>query len=344
MVVYGRKSLARAAVCATALALPLAVSGCASNAPSGAAAPPAAVTTAPTTPDAPVTPTSVTPTPNGTAGTKLTISDGTSKVLMDGTSVDFGTEVHDLAWSPDGKLAAFIDGSGSLSVANPDGSNRVEVAKNPGGQTWSHPTWQVTPEDPTEGAARDNIFFASTANGVSTLMGVEATAQDGTPKTLSLNAGSGANVPQIPQAGNSWPSAAGKFGSSVYEYDKGSVATVYVRDDYLRQQGEKLIDDAAEPAYFVDDSSSKVVFVRASSGHKHIFAQTTVQTSTSGAANGKPFDLTPSASADLSAPVFSPDGKTVAFATPDQIDVVDIASPGKVTVVSNATGVPAYRP
>ncbi|MFJ9522905.1 hypothetical protein ACIRPK_32240 [Kitasatospora sp. NPDC101801] len=74
----------------------------------------AAVTTAVTTaPPAPL---------NGTAHNGLTISNGTRYVVMNGTTVDFGTEVRDLVWSPNGRKAAFVDGAGDLVVADPDGS------------------------------------------------------------------------------------------------------------------------------------------------------------------------------------------------------------------------------
>src|SRR5438445_5968385 len=67
----------------------------------------------------------------------LTISDGTRHVIVNGKSIDFGTIVRDLAWNPSGSKAAFIDGRGDLVVSDPDGSHRVTVAANPGGQTWS---------------------------------------------------------------------------------------------------------------------------------------------------------------------------------------------------------------
>ncbi len=117
----------------------------------------------------------------------LTISNGSKYVLINGHQVNFGVPVRDLAWSPNGAKAAFIDGSGNLDVANPDGSGRVVVAKNPGGQNWSHPTWQVTAKDSQVGLpAKDNLIFAARAGGVSRLKYISAKAVHGTPKTLSL--------------------------------------------------------------------------------------------------------------------------------------------------------------
>ena len=117
---------------------------------------------------------------NGTAHNGLTISDGTRYVVMNGTRVDFGTAVRDLSWSPDGSKAAFIDGDGDLVVSNPDGSGRVVVAKNPGGQNWSHPTWQVRPARQQHrlpgGQQPDLLGPPAAPRGWSKLYGVPATA------------------------------------------------------------------------------------------------------------------------------------------------------------------------
>ena len=107
--------------------------------------------------------------PTASHGT-LTVSNGTKYVLIGSHKVNFGVPVRDLAWSPDGRKAAFVDGSGNLDIANPDGSGRVVVAKNPGNQNWSHPTWQVTAKDTQNNIpAKDNLIFAARANGVSRL-------------------------------------------------------------------------------------------------------------------------------------------------------------------------------
>ncbi|MFD0330722.1 hypothetical protein ACFQZC_27300 [Streptacidiphilus monticola] len=147
---------------------------------------------------------------NGTAGNGLTISNGTRYVVENGTVVDFGTAVRDLAWSYDGRKAVFVDGDGDLVTSNPDGSGRVVVARNPGGQTWSHPTWQYRAKDPRDGynADMNAILFAVRPNGgTSRLYGIDARAVNGVPRLLGLDAESGPNVKPLPQTGNSWPSA-----------------------------------------------------------------------------------------------------------------------------------------
>ncbi|MGN5377586.1 hypothetical protein ACQ4WX_07295 [Streptomyces lasalocidi] len=193
----------------------------------------------------------------GSAHGTLTVSNGTAYVLIGGHRVNFGVPVRDLAWSPDGAHAAFIDGSGNLDIARPDGSGRVVVAKNPGNQNWSHPTWQVAAKDAQNGIpAKDNLIFAARDKGVSRLKYVSAKAVHGTPKTLSLNGDPGPGG-ALPQTGNVWPDAAGHYGTSVYSnVDTGAV---YIRDDYLRQQGGKLTR-GAQPA--LSPNEEEVVFVR----------------------------------------------------------------------------------
>ena len=85
----------------------------------------------------------------------------------------------------------FIDGGGNLVVANADGCGQTEAAHNPGGQKWSHPTWQTTQADRrTDMPARNNIFFASTAGG-GTLWEVSTDAHNAKPTQLTLNGYSG---------------------------------------------------------------------------------------------------------------------------------------------------------
>ncbi|WP_370082864.1 TolB family protein [Streptacidiphilus sp. MAP12-16] len=271
------------------------------------------------------------PAVNGTANSALTISNGTDHVLMNGTSVDFGTIVRDLAWSPDGSKAAFVNSSGDLVVANPDGSGRVVVARNPGGQTWSHPTWQLAVADSkNQIRAKDNLVFAVSQNGVSRLESVSATAVGGTPTTLPLAAGAGDNVPQLPQTGNAWPSAGGKFGSSVYA--NSGTGEVYIRDDYLRQQGGAFTS-GSEPALSPDGND--IIFVRSVSGHDHVF----VESLDSKAVR----DLTPNATTDYTEPAWSPDSRTLAVRTPGGVDTVPANGSSAPAMVSTFPGLPAYR-
>ncbi|MFJ5305439.1 hypothetical protein [Streptomyces sp. NPDC088350] len=263
----------------------------------------------------------------------LTLSNGTRHVIVNGRSIDFGTVVRDLAWNPSGSKAAFIDGHGNLVVSNPDGSHRVTVAATPGGQTWSHPTWQVAAADRTNGIpAKNNLIFSAKIHGHTVLESVKATSDHGRPARISLNGYAG--DAQVPQTDNTWPNAGGGYGTAVYE--NTHTDEVYIRDDYLRQQGGALAK-GSEPALSPDNE--EVVFVRSVHGHDHLFVEdfggstTTIK------------DVTPSATTDYTEPTWSPNGRTIAFRAPTGTYTLTKTAHGfgKPVKVSSHTGLPAYR-
>lgn len=271
---------------------------------------------------------------NGTAQNGLTISDGSRWVVMNGTRVDFGTAVRDLAWSPDGRKAAFVDGDGDLVVSGPDGSGRVVVARA-AGHVWSHPTWQLRTGDKQNGMpALDDLVVAGRAGGVWKLYGVPATAHDATPHVLSLNAEFDANVKPLPQTGNTWPDASGTFGTSVYA--NATTGDVYIRDDNLRQQGS-MLTAGSEPALFSSQQDEEIVFVRSVGGHDHLF----LEQSTNKGPTYK--DLTPHATTNYAEPAWSPDGRTIAARTPDGIVTLPADGSQPPVKVSDYHGLPAYR-
>ncbi|MYS20151.1 WD40-like Beta Propeller Repeat [Streptomyces sp. DvalAA-14] len=279
---------------------------------------------------------SAAPLQNGTAGNGLTISDGTRYVVMNGTRVDFGTAVRDLSWSPDGKKAAFIDGDGDLAVARPDGTGRVVVARNPGNQNWSHPTWQVRPRNAqTQLPAISNLLFAvRTAAGVSRLYGVPSGSVHGTPRVLALQAEPGEHTPALPQTGNVWPSAGAQYGNAVYA-NTGD-GKVYVRDDNLRQQGSALTT-GSEPATSPYDNGGDIVFVRSVGGHDHLFVE---HETNSGAVVQ---DLTPRATTDYTEPAWSSNGTLIAARTPAGIVTLPADGSHAPVKVSGYLGLPAFR-
>ncbi|MFI7405362.1 hypothetical protein ACIBW9_33595 [Streptomyces sp. NPDC049541] len=263
----------------------------------------------------------------------LTISDGTRHVWVNGKSIDFGTVVRDLTWNPRGTKAAFIDGHGNLEVSDPDGSHRRTVAANPGGQTWSHPTWQVTAADRANGIpAKNNIIFSAKVHGSTVLERVKATADHGTPARISLN--SDADGGSLPKTDNTWPNVGGTYGTSVYE--NTHTGEVYIRDDYLRQQGGALTK-GSEPALAPD--AEEVVFVRSVGGHDHLFVDDL------SAGSNAVKDITPHATTDYTEPTWSSDGKTLAFRAPSGTYTVTRTAHGfgKPVKVTQHTGLPAYR-
>ncbi len=359
----GGKKWARVAVCAAALVTPLAVSGCQSSTSASGTPVPAAGQTgttsaanggsssASTSASASAPATSATSTAlNGTGGTALTVSDGSSKILMNGQAVDFGTEVHDPSWSADGKRVLFIDGDGNLTAADADGSGKTVIAKNPGGGAkWSHPTWEVVASDATDQLpARAAYVFASTKDGTATLWEITADPQTGQPtgqpQKLPLSSLPGPDAKPIPQSGNVWPSASGKQGESVYEYDHGLTSDLYYRDDNLREQTSLAITNGSEPDYVVTGTSAgsgwvtEVVFVRKAGGHKHIFMEFMQDSQ-----NAVAIDLTPKATSDCTEPALSPDGSTVAFSTSSGIQTVAASGSGTPKQVTDTPGFPAYR-
>ncbi|GAA2083193.1 hypothetical protein GCM10009759_01110 [Kitasatospora saccharophila] len=315
-----------------------------SAAPSGSASTPAAPTSAATpTASAPAQRPSASasaPQPSATPvkaaldltkGTGLTISNGTRYVVMDGKVVDFGTVVRDLAWSPDGKHAAFVDGNGNLETSDPDGSHQVLVATAPSGVTWSHPTWQVfTPnadEQQSGLRTKNDLLFTADDHGTLRLLGVPATG--GTPAPIRLGNSSGEDVEANPATGNLWANVGNRIGSAVYaNKDDGKV---YYRDDYLRQQGGP-VTEGSQPDL---DDEGDIVFVRSVDGHSHLFTK-------SGDQRSPERDLTPHATTDYTEPAFSADGGTIAFRAPDGIYTVP-AKGGAPTKVSDTVGLPAYR-
>ncbi|MBY8889390.1 hypothetical protein K7472_31785 [Streptomyces sp. PTM05] len=260
----------------------------------------------------------------------LTVSNGTKDVLIGGKWVDFGVVVRDLSWSPDGSKAAFVDGSGNLVVTGPTGAGRVVVAVNPGGQTWSHPTWQVSPAVPGDGlAAKDNLIFTASVKGVNRLETVTATAHHGTPEMLSLNSEFGEKA--LPQTGNQWPSAAGTAGTSVYA--NSTTGDVYVRDDNLRQMGA-VLTAGSEPA--LSPNGDDVVFVRSVAGHDHIFSEDLDHSAVK--------DLTPrDTTVDYTEPAWSPDGTTLAVRTPSGTVTMPANGSGSPAKATSVTGLAAYR-
>ncbi|HJD84708.1 hypothetical protein [Kitasatospora aureofaciens] len=278
---------------------------------------------------------------NGTTvANHLTISTGTRNVAMNGTIVDFGSVVRDLAWSPDGKKVVFVGDSGDLMTANPDGTGKATLAKHPDGEEWSHPTWQHADKGPSGDAVPNeterynNIVFTAKKAGVLRL--VKVPAKGGAVEDLSPHNSEGGDNPgdpQPPQTGNTWANAGGR--QAAIAYANTPTNEVYIYDDYIRS-GTQDIGKGSQPALSPD--GEQIVFVRAVNGHDHLFTRSTDHD------RKAEKDLTPSATTDFTEPAWSPDGKTVAARTPDGIDTVPADGSAAPTQVSTIPGLPVYRP
>lgn len=257
-------------------------------------------------------------------GSELTISDGSPWVNMNGTWVDFHTDVRDLAWNPTGARAVFVDGNGDLETAAANGTGRVIVAKPPVGTVFSHPTWETSPSKPIDYYPGDNIVFTAATKTSSQLEWAPATAVNAKPYVvIGLNGSNWAN------AGADLSNVTDAKGSFVYESTR--TGDVYIADVYLRVHATSL-GQGSEPSLSPD--GEEVVFVRSVSGHDHLFEENVSSHAVR--------DLTPNATADCTEPTFSPNGATIAFRAPNgtyTVPATGAHAPAKVTV---STGLPAY--
>ncbi|GAA1985530.1 PD40 domain-containing protein [Kitasatospora viridis] len=269
---------------------------------------------------------------HGTGVPHLTVSNGTELVALADSTVDFHTAVRDLSWSPDGTRAVFIDGKGDLVTSKPDGTDQQVRATNPGGQTWSHPTWESAKPSQAADVNHEYLTFTVDAGGSTQLYEVPTTGAPAAPTPLPIG-DSEPDSPKLPTTGNTWANAAGTQGSMTYA--NTADGKVYVRDDYLRLNTYS-VGAGSEPA--VSPQGGEVVFVRSVGGHDHLFLdkfdQQTPQIQ----------DLTPNATTDYTEPAWSPDGKELAVRTPD--GVVSLPADGSLQphpVATHPIGLPAYR-
>jgi hypothetical protein len=277
---------------------------------------------------------------NGTQGNGLTISNGSPYVVMNGTVVNFHTDVRDLAWNPAGTKAAYIDSYGDLETANANGTDRDIVSIHPAGTTFSHPTWQVSAAVRIDDlSAKDNLIFVATSKGTTRLETAVATVHFGKASVLGLGSYAGPEVVQNPTTANNWPNSGGTLGSIVYDNTRNG--EVYVRDDNVRQQGG-AVTEGSEPAAAPElDGYDEMVFVRSVDGHDHIFEGRYEIVAKAWTYATR--DLTPGATVDYTEPAFSPDGRTIAFRGTDGTYTIPVNGTHTPVLTSSYTGLVAYR-
>ncbi len=268
-----------------------------------------------------------TPAPAASAaqGAELTISNGSPWVYMNGKSVNFHTDVRDLAWNPAGTKAVFVDSNGNLETANADGSGRVVAVKAPAGVAFSHPTWETSPSTVVGDYPGNNLIFTAAVKSFSELEWVPATGVNAKPYVLNgLNGSNWAN------AGANLTNIAQRKGSFVF--DNTRTGDVYIADAYLRMQTTGL-GRGSEAA--LSPNGDEVVFVRSVSGHDHLIEENVT--------NHAVTDLTPHATTNYTEPTFSSNGATIAFRAPNGTYTMSATGNHAATKVTGSVGLIAYR-
>jgi len=337
-----RRPLALAAIVAASVTL---AAGCGSKtagqpqtAPAttaAGAAVPAAASATPTT--------AATPAPPAPAydATVPTVSDGSATVLIDHRAVTFPSTVTDAAWSPNGTRLAYVDGTGNIAVANPDGTHVQELTKGSGIKR-ARVAWDG-----------GQIAFAELKNGAWTLREValpydDFGGADAHNETDWAWAGDPSDAQKFSAASSPSVMAQGAPASRVYgglEYaaqqDNGAQHKVYVFDRNLRGNTGNLTFDGTDPALSPD--GSQVVFV-GKNGQLEV-AQTDYPEHV--AKPAAPRQITFGAD-HPSHPAWSADGSRIAFETSH--DVESVASSVTTGATSNPSrqesakpGVPTYQ-
>ncbi|QMU72854.1 PD40 domain-containing protein [Streptacidiphilus sp. P02-A3a] len=258
-------------------------------------------------------------------GGELTISNGSPWVDINGSWVDFHTDVRDLAWNPAGTKAVFVDSNGDLETANANGTGRVVATKHPAGVVLSHPTWETSPTNSGGYYPGNNLIFTAAGKTSSQLEWVQATAVNADPYTvIGLNganwANAGANLSNVRQDKGS------------FVWDSTRTGDVYITDVLLRMQ-TTVLGQGSEPS--LSPNGEEVVFVRSVSGHDHLFEETL--------SNHTVRDLTPHATTNYTEPTFSPNGATIAFRAPNGTYTLPSTGTHNPTKVTSTTGLVAYR-
>ncbi|MFL6113702.1 MAG: hypothetical protein ACJ786_20435 [Catenulispora sp.] len=322
---------------AAAASVALLASACGKSSPQPAATPATSAGTVPVA--APATPSGSASTPAGpqyAAGTAL-ISDGSDTVTIGGTPVRFPTSVSEAAWSPDGSRVAFVDGSGNVATARPDGSSVVVLVKPDQGAKLSAPAW--------EGGVV--LYTEQNAAGTHFVRQAQTTGQrdhSDHGELYVLGDAAHPDTPDLPDTSNPTAAVGKTVGVTITDLvfqthgAKGPEVWFHETDSTARggaNPAQKLVD-GSWPAL---SAAGGMAFVGTGGQIELLSAGSVRKMST--ASPTKLADGTPSAT-HLA---WTPDGKSVAYSTPTGIEEIPVGRPGAApTQLSAKPGVVSFLP
>lgn len=319
------------AVAATSVALLASACGKSSGQPSAG---PAATSSASSAPGASASSPAAAPAgPQYAAGTPM-VSDGTATVTIGGAPVTFPTAVSEAAWSQTGNRIVFIDGSGNVATARPDGSDVVVLVKPAQGSKLSSPAWEGGTVLYTELTAagthsvRQAHFVGQADHTEFDLYTLVAANNGQTMKNIADTSNPGGMVRR--QVGNSVTTMAFQAAGA-----KGPEVWVHVYDSNSRG-GVNPAQDIGAGSWPAVSTSGEVAFVGSGGGIEVVAVKGNTKPAPQKIADG---------GADANHLAWTPDGKTVAYSTPGGIMEASVGQPGAApTQLSAKPGVVSFLP